>query len=86
MRSLPFWDVEVFASLIEALSYKSYDVASECLTLGKDVLPGMGREREPFLAMTRALIGTPVGGRSRPAWSWCRGPCSTWTRPRRAAS
>ncbi len=56
VRTLPFWDVEVFASLIEALSYKSYDVASECLTLGKDVLPGMGREREPFLAMTRALI------------------------------
>ena len=58
VRSLPFWDVEVFASLIEALSYKSYDVAGECLTLGKDVLPGMGREREPFLAMARALIDT----------------------------
>ena len=56
VRSLPFWDVEVFASLIEALSYKSYDVAGECLVLGKDVLPGMGREREPFLAMARALI------------------------------
>ena len=58
VRSLPFWDVEVFASLIEAMSYKSYDVASECLTLGKDVLPGMGREREPFLSMARALIDT----------------------------
>ena len=55
IRSLPFWDVEVFASLIEALSYKSYDVAVECLTLGKDVLPVMGREREAFLAMCRAL-------------------------------
>jgi nitric oxide reductase activation protein len=56
VRNLPFWDVEVFASLIEALSYKSYDVAAECLVLGRDVLPGMGREREPFLAMSRALI------------------------------
>ena len=55
IRSLPFWDVEVFASLIEALSYKSYDVALECLTLGRDVLPGMGREREAFLSMARAL-------------------------------
>ncbi|MYC31458.1 MAG: hypothetical protein F4X65_15445 [Chloroflexi bacterium] len=55
IRSLPFWDVEVFASLIEALSYKSYDIAVECLTLGKDVLPVMGREREAFLAMCRAL-------------------------------
>ena len=58
VRNLPFWDVEVFASLIEALSYKSYDVAGECLVLGRDVLPGMGREREPFLAMARALIDT----------------------------
>jgi len=58
VRNLPFWDVEVFASLIEALSYKSYDVAGECLILGRDVLPGMGREREPFLAMARALIDT----------------------------
>ena len=58
VRSLPFWDVEVFASLVEALSFKSYDVAGECLVLGRDVLPGMGREREPFLAMARALIDT----------------------------
>ena len=56
VRNLPFWDVEVFASLIEALSYKSYDVAGECLILGRDVLPAMGREREPFLSMSRALI------------------------------
>ena len=56
VRGLPFWDVEVFASLVEALSYKSYDVAAECLVLGRDVLPAMGREREPFLSMSRALI------------------------------
>ena len=55
VRNLPFWDVEVFASLIEALSYKSYDVAAECLALGRDVLPAMGREREAFLSMSRAL-------------------------------
>ena len=58
VRNLPFWDVEVFASLIESLSYKSYDVAGECLLLGRDVLPAMGREREPFLSMSRALIDT----------------------------
>ena len=55
IRSLPFWDVEVFASLIESLSYKSYDVSMECLVLGRDVLPAMGREREAFLSMCRAL-------------------------------
>lgn len=55
VRGLPFWDVEVFAALIEALSYKSYDVALECLVLGRDILPAMGREREAFLSMARAL-------------------------------
>ncbi|MCE2403621.1 MAG: hypothetical protein J4F43_00495 [Dehalococcoidia bacterium] len=55
IRSLPFWDVEVFAALVEALSTKSYDVASECLVLGRNVLPQMGREREAFLSMGRAL-------------------------------
>ena len=55
IRSLPFWDVEVFAALIEALSYKSFDVAAECLVLGQSVLPNMGREREAFLSMSRSL-------------------------------
>ena len=55
VRSLPFWDVEVFSSLIEALSYKSYDVAIECLTMGQDALSQMGKEREAFLSMARAL-------------------------------
>ena len=55
VHTLPFWDVEVFAALIESLSYKSYDVASECLVLGQNVLSHMGREREAFLSMVRAL-------------------------------
>ena len=55
VRHLPFWDVEVFASLIEGLSYKSYDAALECLVLGQNVLPGMGREREALLSMARTL-------------------------------
>ena len=55
VRSLPFWDVEVFSALIEALSYKSYDVAAECLVLGEKVLTQMGKEREAFLSMSRAL-------------------------------
>ena len=48
VRNLPFWDVEVFASLIEALSYKSYDVAAECLVLGRDVLPVHGTRTRGF--------------------------------------
>ena len=55
IRNLPFWDVEVFAALIEALSHKSYDAASECLVTGQDVVTNMGKEREAFLSMARAL-------------------------------
>lgn len=55
IRRLPFWDVEVFSALIEALSYKSYDVATECLVLGQNALPQMGREREAFLSLCRSL-------------------------------
>ena len=55
IRNVPFWDVEVFTALIEALSSKSYDVAAECLVLGQGVLSQMGRERENFLSMSRAL-------------------------------
>ena len=55
LRNLPFWDVEVFSALIEGLSHKSYDVAAECLVLGQQVLSQMGREREAFLSMSRAL-------------------------------
>ena len=55
VRSLPFWDVEVFSALIEALSYKSYDLASECLVLGQGVLSQMGKEREALLSVARAL-------------------------------
>ena len=55
IRNLPFWDVELFAALIEALSRKSYDVAAECLVMGQNVLTEMGKEREAFLSMSRAL-------------------------------
>ncbi len=57
-RNLSFWDVEVFAGLIEGLSAKSYDLATECLVLGSDALSGMSREREPFLSLCRALTDT----------------------------
>ncbi|MQF70253.1 hypothetical protein FIM12_07990, partial [SAR202 cluster bacterium AD-804-J14_MRT_500m] len=55
IRNLPFWDVEVFAGLIETMSAKSYDLASECLILGEQTLPTMGREREAFLSLCRVL-------------------------------
>ena len=59
VRTLPFWDVEVFSALVEGLSYKSYDVAAECLVLGRDILPHMGRDREVFLSLCRVLTEGP---------------------------
>ena len=58
VRNLPFWDVEIFASLLESISGKSYEVAADCLDLGTTVLPAMGREREVFLSMLRSLTDT----------------------------
>jgi nitric oxide reductase NorD protein len=55
IRTLPFWDVEMFAAIIESISHKSHDVAIECLVLGQNVLSHMGTERESFLSMLRVL-------------------------------
>ena len=58
VKNLPFWDVEVFSALLETLSSKSYDEATECLVLGHRLLTKMGKEREAFLSMSRALAST----------------------------
>ena len=55
VRDLPFWDIELFSGLMDALSSKSYDMAVDCLLLGKTVLPQMGREREALLSLLRTL-------------------------------
>ncbi len=56
IKSLPFWDVELYCSLIGIISNKSYDVATESLVLGQEVLSRMGRDREAFLSLLRALV------------------------------
>ena len=55
IKNLPFWDVELYCSLIGTISYKSYDVAIESLVLGQEVLFRIGRDREAFLSLLRAL-------------------------------
>ncbi|MDP3063369.1 MAG: hypothetical protein Q8O40_09210 [Chloroflexota bacterium] len=55
MRNVPFWDVELFVGLLESLAYKSYDGATECLSLGTRVLSSLGKEREAFISMSRAI-------------------------------
>ncbi|MFQ5860644.1 MAG: hypothetical protein ACE5IG_03730, partial [Dehalococcoidia bacterium] len=55
-RELPFWEVELLVSLIEALAQHSYDAASECLLLGQDTLSRMGKEREALLSLAQTLV------------------------------
>ncbi len=54
-RAVPFWDIELFVLLVESLSYKSYDLANECLGLGAQVLSCLGKEREAFISLGRVL-------------------------------
>ena len=58
IRDLPFWDLEVFSTLIEHLSSKSYDLAIECLMQGGRALGRIGKEREPVLSLCRTLAET----------------------------
>jgi nitric oxide reductase NorD protein len=55
VHHLPFWDLEIFASLIETVSSKSYDAALDCLAIGQSILPKLGREREAILSMALTL-------------------------------
>ncbi len=57
-KSIPFWDMELFVVVLEALSFKSYDMAMDCLAMGPEVLARMGKEREGFLNFARALVET----------------------------
>jgi hypothetical protein len=55
LKQVPFWDVEYFATVLEAMSRKSSDLACECLTDGSKLLAVMGKEREAFLALCRTV-------------------------------
>ena len=55
LRFLSFRELERFVSLVEALSYKSYDLATECLALGQQVFPEVGSDREAFISLALAL-------------------------------
>ena len=54
LQHLDFKELESFAGLVEALSYRSYDLAAECLQLGQRVLPTL-QERMEMISLTRAL-------------------------------
>jgi hypothetical protein len=55
LQHLPFWEVELYAAVLESLSRKSYDLATDCLHMGTELLVGMGRERSGYLSLCRTL-------------------------------
>ena len=58
LEHMNFNDLERFAELLDLLSQKSSDLATECLLLGQQVLPNMGNERPAFLKLTQSVAGT----------------------------
>ena len=53
--ALGFREMQLFTSLVEALSYRSYDLAAECLNLGHRVLPTV-TEREALISLASSLV------------------------------
>ena len=53
---LSFPEMERFAKFLDALSHRSYDLASDCLTLGQQLFPMIGDDRAAFINMASALV------------------------------
>ena len=52
---LTFRELERFVGLVDALSYRSYDLAADCLHLGQRVLPSI-EEREELISLASAVV------------------------------
>ena len=56
LEDLSFPEIERFAKFLDALSHRSYDLASDCLTLGQQLFPMIGDDRAAFINMASALV------------------------------
>ena len=56
MDSLTFPELERFVAFLDALSHRSYDLASECLTLGTQIFPLIGEDKTAFITLASALV------------------------------
>ena len=56
LEDLSFPELERFAKFLDALSHRSYDLASDCLTLGQQLFPMIGDDRAAFVSMASALV------------------------------
>jgi nitric oxide reductase NorD protein len=58
LESLSFQQLEKFSEFLDALSIRSYDLASECLNFGQDIFPLLGEDKDSFLSLATALVET----------------------------
>ncbi len=55
LEDLSFPEMERFAKFLDALSHRSYDLSSDCLTLGQQLFPLIGADRAAFINMASTL-------------------------------
>ena len=58
LDTLSFQELERFAGFLDALSHRSYDLASECLALGEQIFPLVGEDKDAFLSLASTLVDT----------------------------
>lgn len=55
LETATFSELERFQELIDSVSYKSADLAAECLALGEHILPRLGTDRLAFIKLVHAV-------------------------------
>ena len=58
METLTLPEIERFVAFLDALSRRSYDLASECLALGPRVFPVLGENKEAFVSLASSMLDT----------------------------
>ena len=56
LEHLSFPEMERFVSFLVSLSHRSYDLSSECLTLGQEIFPLIGEDRAAFISLASTLV------------------------------
>ena len=58
LDSLTFQELERFASFLDALSNRSYDLSAECLNLGQQMFPLIGDDKGALISLASTLVET----------------------------
>ena len=58
LDSLTYQELERFASFLDALSNRSYDLSAECLNLGQQMFPLIGEDKGALISLASTLVET----------------------------